>query len=89
MMYVSTLEGRYSEHSYVLGVFDSTRKAEIAAKLEIKRRSKKKYLSKTEYKSTIIPVLMNVPLVAWTVEDWDSEEIHDEEDSTIGNPFNI
>ena len=32
---------------------------------------------------------MNVPLVAWTVEDWDSEEIHDEEDSTIGNPFNI
>jgi len=73
----------------VLGVFDSTRKAEIAAKLEIKRRSKKKYLSKTEYKSTIIPVLMNVPLVAWTVEDWDSEEIHDEEDSTIGNPFNI
>ena len=88
-MYVSTLEGRYSEHSYVLGVFDSTRKAEIAAKLEIKRRSKKKYLSKTEYKSTIIPVLMNVPLVAWTVEDWDSEEIHDEEDSTIGNPFNI
>ena len=89
MMYVSTLEGRYSEHSYVLGVFDSTRKAEIAAKLEIKRRSKKKYLSKTEYKSTIIPVLMNVPLVAWTVEDWDSEEIHDDEDSTIGNPFNI
>ena len=89
MMYVSTLEGRYSEHSYVLGVFDSTIKAEIAAKLEIKRRSKKKYLSKTEYKSTIIPVLMNVPLVAWTVEDWDSEEIHDEEDSTIGNPFNI
>ena len=89
MMYVSTLEGRYSEHSYVLGVFDSTRKAEIAAKLEIKRRSKKKYLSKTEYKSTIIPVLMNVPLVAWTVEDWDSEEIHDEEDSTISNPFNI
>ena len=88
-MYVSTLEGRYSEHSYVLGVFDSTRKAEIAAKLEIKRRSKKKYLSKTEYKSTIIPVLMNVPLVAWTVEDWDSEEIHDDEDSTIGNPFNI
>ena len=73
----------------MLGVFDSTRKAEIAAKLEIKRRSKKKYLSKTEYKSTIIPVLMNVPLVAWTVEDWDSEEIHDEEDSTIGNPFNI
>ena len=73
----------------MLGVFDSTRKAEIAAKLEIKRRSKKKYLNKTEYKSTIIPVLMNVPLVAWTVEDWDSEEIHDEEDSTIGNPFNI
>ena len=73
----------------MLGVFDSTRTAEIAAKLEIKRRSKKKYLSKTEYKSTIIPVLMNVPLVAWTVEDWDSEEIHDEEDSTIGNPFNI
>ena len=73
----------------MLGVFDSTRKAEIAAKLEIKRRSKKKYLSKTEYKSTIIPVLMNVPLVAWTVEDWDSEEIHDEEDSTSINPFNI
>ena len=73
----------------MLGVFDSTIKAEIAAKLEIKRRSKKKYLSKTEYKSTIIPVLMNVPLVAWTVEDWDSEEIHDEEDSTISNPFNI
>ena len=89
MIYVATLEGRYSEHSYVLGVFDSTIKAEIAAKLEIKRRSKKKYLSKTEYKSTIIPVLMNVPLVAWTVEDWDSEEIHDEEDSTSINPFNI
>ena len=32
---------------------------------------------------------MNVPLVAWTVEDWDSEEIHDEEDNTLNNPFNI
>ena len=73
----------------MLGVFDSMGKARKAYELEINRRSKKKYLSKTEYKSTIIPVLMNVPLVAWTVEDWDSEEIHDDEDSTIGNPFNI
>ncbi len=89
MMYVCTLEGRYSEHSYVLGVFDSMGKARKAYELEINRRSKKKYLNKTEYTSTIIPVLMNVPLVAWTVEDWDSEEIHDEEDNTLNNPFNI
>jgi len=82
MMYVCTLEGRYSEHSYVLGVFDSMGKAKKAYEIEIKRRSKKKYLNKTEYKSTIVPVLMNVPLTAWTVGDWDSEEIHDEEDNT-------
>ena len=81
-MYVCTLEGRYSEHSYVLGVFDSMGKAKKAYEIEIKRRSKKKYLNKTEYKSTIVPVLMNVPLTAWTVGDWDSEEIHDEEDNT-------
>ena len=82
MMYVCTLEGRYSEHSYVLGVFDSMGRAKKAYEIEIKRRSKKKYLNKTEYKSTIVPVLMNVPLTAWTVGDWDSEEIHDEEDNT-------
>ena len=82
MMYVCTLEGRYSEHSYVLGVFDSMGKAKKAYEIEIKRRSKKKYLNKTEYKSAIVPVLMNVPLTAWTVGDWDSEEIHDEEDNT-------
>ena len=87
-MYVCTLEGRYSEHSYVLGVFDSMGKAKKAYEIEIKRRSKKKYLNKTEYKSTIIPVLMNVPLVAWTVEDWDSEEIHDEEDNTSSSSTN-
>ena len=81
-MYVCTLEGRYSEHSYVLGVFDSMGKAKKAYEIEIKRRSKKKYLNKTEYRSTIVPVLMNVPLTAWTVGDWDSEEIHDEEDNT-------
>jgi len=89
MMFVTVLEGRYSEHSYVLGVFDSMSKAKKAARIEIRRRSKNKYLSKTEYNSTIIPVRMNIPLTAWTVEDWPGEEIHDEEDSTIGNPFNI
>ena len=73
----------------MLGVFDSMGKARKAYELEINRRSKKKYLNKTEYTSTIIPVLMNVPLVAWTVEDWNSEEIHDEEDNTLNNPFNI
>ena len=66
----------------MLGVFDSMGKAKKAYEIEIKRRSKKKYLNKTEYKSTIVPVLMNVPLTAWTVGDWDSEEIHDEEDNT-------
>ena len=88
MMYVCTLEGRYSEHSYVLGVFDSMGKAKKAYEIEIKRRSKKKYLNKTEYKSAIVPVLMNVPLTAWTVGDWDSEEIHDEEDNTISSSSN-
>ena len=89
MMFVAVLEGRYSEHSYVLGVFDSMGKAKKAATIEIRRRSKNKYLSKTEYNSTIIPVRMNIPLTAWTVEDWNSEEIHDEEDNTLNNPFNI
>ena len=73
----------------MLGVFDSMSKARKAAAIEIRRRSKKKYLNKTEYNSTIIPVRMNIPLTAWTVEDWPGEEIHDAEDSTIGNPFNI
>ena len=89
MMFVTVLEGRYSEHSYVLGVFDSMSKARKAATIELRRRSKQKYLSKTEYNSTIIPVRMNIPLTAWAVEDWDSEEIHDEEDNTSSNSINL
>lgn len=84
MMYVVQMQSmkKDSEHSYVLGVFNTRKTAQIAAKVENRSRSKRPYLCYTAYEPTIIPVEMNRPLTVWTVEDWDSPELQYEKHTT-------
>ena len=79
MLYVLQMKARGDcEHSYVLGVFDSKKKAEMAGVIELRSRSNKPYTS-TSYEANILRVEVNYPLSKWSVDDWFSEEIsHDE-----------
>ena len=75
-LYACHLQGIYTEHSYLPGVFDSRKKAENAAKLEIRRRQEDPYLAKSLYKTDITHVTVNKPLNSRVPEDWGN--IHEE-----------